>query len=170
MDHFVERGLWDMGVYFYSDDFKRLLSEGIVHRKAKRQFTVYLNENGKKKILSAENALRRRNRLGTFFYGAMLNIFCLLVSIFLEDRYLLICLPMMMKYMYSVVVTKIESNAMEKQDGLLLERVEKFRLETILDFTFTKDQVVTAGMICFTYVVCWRVFVWVMKRRRDCGA
>ena len=108
--------------------------------------------------------------LGSFFYGAMLNIFCLLVSIFLEDRYLLICLPMMMKYMYSVVVTKIESNAMEKQDGLLLERVEKFRLETILDFTFTKDQVVTAGMICFTYVVCWRVFVWVMKRRRDCGA
>ena len=107
---------------------------------------------------------------GIFFYGAMLNAFCLLVSIFLEDRYLLICLPMMRKYIYSVVVTKIESNVIEMQNELLLERVEKFRLETILDFSFTKEYLAMTGIICFTYVVCWRVFAWMMKKRRDCGA
>lgn len=107
--------------------------------------------------------------LGMFLYGALIHIFCTLVSILFQDSYMLVCLPMMIKYIYTQVLQKIENGAIESGNLLLLERTGAFRLEHMIQMTFDKGW----WMLLITMVIMYGMLGFFCgfsaKNRRDSG-
>lgn len=107
--------------------------------------------------------------LGMFLYGGLVHLFCTMVSILFQDSYMLFCLPMMMKYMYTQVLQKIEISAMEKDDFLLLERVGAFRLENIIQMNFDGKWWMLLITMVLLYGLLGLMYGLYVKSRRDSG-
>lgn len=74
-----------------------------------------------------------RRCVDVFLYGMCVNIFAYLVSILFTDKYILLCLPLMLKYIWGQAIAKIELDAMNKGQETLLNLCAVFRVENILN-------------------------------------
>ncbi len=80
-----------------------------------------------------EAALCFRRCIGSFLYGMCINVFAYLVSVFFRDKYILICLPLMLKYIWGQVIMKIEIDAMNKGKDAVLNLCSGLRMESVLN-------------------------------------
>lgn len=73
------------------------------------------------------------NRCGRIFlYGMCINVFAYLVAVFFRDKYILGCLPLMLKYLWGQAVMKVETDAVNKGNEAVLKLCSGFRPENIL--------------------------------------
>lgn len=108
--------------------------------------------------------------LGIFLYGAMVNLFALFVSVFFRDPYMLLCLPVMMKYIYTQVLQRIETGAMEQENMLVLEQAGRFRLENMIQMSFDKSWwLLVTAMLALYGLLGFGYGFWI-RERRDSGA
>lgn len=74
-----------------------------------------------------------RRCAGVFLYGMCINVFAYLVSVFFTDKYVLVCLPLMLKYIWGQAVMKIEVDAINNGRDNILNLCSGFRIENILN-------------------------------------
>lgn len=70
---------------------------------------------------------------GVFLYGMCINVFAYLVSLFFTDKYILLCLPLMLKYIWGQVILKIESDAIAKGNDAFLDWCWVLRQEAVMN-------------------------------------
>lgn len=73
-----------------------------------------------------------RRCIAAFLYGMCVNVFAYLAAIFFTDRYILLCLPLMLKYLLGQAVMKIEMNAMSQGKEKLLNICSGLRMENVM--------------------------------------
>lgn len=106
---------------------------------------------------------------GMFLYGALIHIFSTLISILFQDPYVLLCFPMMIKYIYNQILQKIEISAMERGDMLFLEQIDGCRMENIIRMTFDKNWWMLLLSMLIIYGLLGLSYGFWIKRRRDSG-
>lgn len=67
-----------------------------------------------------------------FIYGMLVNIFSFWVSIVFVDKYILLCLPLMLKYMWGQIILKIMTGAMNREQYDAVNLYSELKLENIL--------------------------------------
>lgn len=70
--------------------------------------------------------------MGAFLYGMCMNSFAYAVSAVFTDRYILICLPLMLKYMWGQALMKIETGALLKGNNAVLNLCSGLHMESVL--------------------------------------
>lgn len=92
---------------------------------------------------------------GVFLYGMSINVFGYLVSVFFRDKYILICLPLMLKYIWGQMVMKLEIDAMNRGNDTMLKLCSGFRMESILNIRssgFWEVTLAVTGLVYFAGV------------------
>lgn len=102
-----------------------------------------------------------------FLYGMCVNIFAYLVSIFFTDKYILFCLPIMLKYIWGQAVIKIELDAMNKGQETLLNLCAVFRIENILNRNSSVYWVTSLLFIFAVYLLGLHLHMYLLRKRGD---
>ncbi|MCH5254286.1 MAG: hypothetical protein J1F41_05125 [Lachnospiraceae bacterium] len=102
-----------------------------------------------------------------FLYGMCVNIFAYLVSIFFTDKYILFCLPIMLKYIWGQAVIKIELDAMNKGQETLLNLCAVFRVENILNRNSSVYWVTSLLFIFAVYLLGLHLHMYLLRKRGD---
>ena len=105
--------------------------------------------------------------LGIFLYGMCSNVFAYIVSIFFMDKYILICLPLMLKYIWGQVVMKIETDAMNKGHDNVLNFCSGLRIENILNINQSVYWVMTLCLIIVIYLCGLFLTLHFLKKRGE---
>ena len=102
----------------------------------------------------------------TFLYGVLMNIFAVVLSIYMTDKYILICLPMMIHYGWKQFITRGQMVAMERDGNILNQLLSMANPSNILIQKWDKTQVGTIGLMLFMYIIAVFLFVRKMKKGR----
>lgn len=103
----------------------------------------------------------------TFLYGIFMNVFAVVLSIYMTDKYILVCLPMMLNYGWKQFVTSGQMVAMERGSNKLNQLLATISPSNILVQKWDKTQVGTIGLMLFLYAIALLLFINKMKRGRD---
>ena len=114
-----------------------------------------------------EIALCFRRYIGCFLYGMCLSVFAYLVSVFFRDKYILICLPLMLKYIWGQVIMKIEIDAMNKGKDTVLNLCSGLRLESVLNINQTGYWGMTLFLIFLIYLTGFCLTLHFLKKRGE---
>lgn len=106
---------------------------------------------------------------GIFLYGVFLSFYAVGVSIFAVDRYILLCLPMMLNYIYSQALTKIEYDAFSRNDFAFADRLRYLRPENIIRTGANLAWSATLLWMLFLFLVLLGLFCFVLGKRGDSG-
>ena len=87
-----------------------------------------------------------------FLYGVCSNIFAYLVSVFFRDKYILLCLPLMLKYIWGQAVMKAGMDAMNKGNETALKLCSALRIENILNTGQSAYQGLTLLLVFMLYL------------------
>lgn len=104
--------------------------------------------------------------LRVFLYGMFINAFAYLVSIFFRDKYILICLPIMLKYIWGQGVMKLEIDAMSKGSNAVLTFCSGLRIESILNYSVSSWRM-TLLLICLIYLIGFSLNLYLLKKRGE---
>ena len=105
--------------------------------------------------------------IGVFLYGMCINIFAYLVSVFFRDKYILICLPLMLKYIWGQAVMKLEIDALNKGKDAVLKLCSGLRIESILDINLSGYWGMTLIIICLLYLAGFCLTLHSLKKRGE---
>lgn len=105
--------------------------------------------------------------LGVFLYGVGVSVFGAFVSIYFRDRYMLMCIPLLINYIYTQMILKAEIDRLE--DFEFGKTINRFRLENLLDVKWNTDWYVTLIYVLSLYLVCFILFYFYISERRDSG-
>ena len=95
-----------------------------------------------------------------------MNIFAVILSIYMTDKYILICLPMMINYVWKQFITRGQMVAMERDGNILNQLLSMANPSNILIQKWDKTQVGTIGLMLFMYIIAAFLFVRKMKKGR----
>ena len=73
--------------------------------------------------------------IGAFLYGMFGSVFGIGVAIVFRDKYMLVCLPFMINYIYQQVLSKMATDAMAVEAWERLDRIEALRPENIMNLS-----------------------------------
>lgn len=110
-----------------------------------------------------------RRMIGVFLYGIYVNAFAVGVSIVFVDRYILLCLPMMLNYIYSQVIAKIEADAFSRDRFDFAEKIQFLRMENIIGIGQNDTWVFTLLLMAATYIILFALFWFLITKRSDSG-
>ena len=110
-----------------------------------------------------------RRVAGTFLYGMFLSFYTVGVSIFAVDRYILMCLPMMLGYIYSQAVTKIEYDAFSRNRFPFADKLQSLRPENIIEIGPNMAWVCTFLLMVIIFIVLLGIFWLTSVKRGDSG-
>lgn len=71
--------------------------------------------------------------LGIFLYGMCINVIPFLVSVFFTDKYILLCLPVMIKYMWDGMKAKFIIYSMRTEDDQITKLFSAMGFENVID-------------------------------------
>lgn len=108
-----------------------------------------------------------RRCIGIFLYGMCLNVFAYLVSVFFVDKYILICLPLMLKYAWEQVVLKLQVHALNKGSMEELSLYSGFRMETILNINDTDTWAFPLIFVLVLYLAGLGINMYLLKKREE---
>lgn len=96
------------------------------------------SEQEKESYLGLHQSFNEENLIISRFlkislYGLCLNSFSYLISVFFVDRYILICLPIMLKYILTQLISKIEIDAINNNSEKILMCCSYFKMESLLN-------------------------------------
>lgn len=104
--------------------------------------------------------------LRIFLYGMFINVFAYLVSIFFRDKYILICLPIMLKYIWGQGVMKLEIDAMNRESNAVLNLCSGLRIESILNYSVSSWRI-TLLLISLIYLIGFCLTLYLLKKRGE---
>lgn len=104
--------------------------------------------------------------LRVFLYGMFINAFAYLVSVFFRDKYILICLPIMLKYIWGQGVMKLEIDAMSKGSDVVLNLCSGLRIESILNYSASSWRM-TLLLICLIYLTGFCLTLHLLRKRGE---
>ena len=105
--------------------------------------------------------------IGIFCYGAFLQVFSIVVSIFFRDRYMLLCLPMMLKYIYDQILQKVTAGAIESGNEGLLQQTCSFQIENLILVTRDKNWFILLFILVILYGCLGLLLGFSIRRERD---
>ena len=105
--------------------------------------------------------------LGSFLYGVGVSVFGAFVSIYFRDRYMLMCIPLLINYMYTQMILKAEIDRLE--DFEFVNAINRFRIENLLDVKWNMDWYITLIYVLALYLICFILFYFHIRGRRDSG-
>lgn len=114
-----------------------------------------------------EAAFCFRRCIGTFLYGMCINVFAYLVSVFFRDKYILICLPLMLKYICGQVIMKIEIDAMNKGKDAVLNLCSGLRMESVLNINQSGYWGMALFLIFLIYLAGFCLTLHILKERGE---
>lgn len=103
-----------------------------------------------------------------FFYGIFMNLFSFLVSVLFSDTYILLCLPMMLSYIYSSVIGALESGMFDSGNEKLLRVIQLFHMDNIFMAPAWRERLYTAGIFLGVYLLIF--FLFVFRTRKWTGS
>ena len=114
-------------------------------------------------------ALCLRLALGMFFYGAFSIGWIYPFAGWVKDKYVLLCIPFLCRYLYLQILFQVSLWLLETQEGVGLERISKMYPDSII---FSSGQNMDwpglglRGLLVLAAAALWLLM---MKRRRDLG-
>ncbi|MCH5280291.1 MAG: hypothetical protein J1E61_02390 [Lachnospiraceae bacterium] len=103
--------------------------------------------------------------IGIFLYGMCINIFAYFVSIIFVDKYILLCLPIMMKYIWGQTILKIEMNAINTGQDALLNLCSGLRIENILSMNQSVFWWMTLLLVFVIYMGGFCLNLYLLKKK-----
>lgn len=100
-------------------------------------------------------------------YGVCVNIFAYAVSIFFRDKYVLMCLPVMLKYIWGQVILKVELDAMNDGNSKLLNVCSVFRIENVLNMEQPYSWLITLCAVLGIYLCLFFVMMILLQKREE---
>ncbi|MFR5701185.1 MAG: hypothetical protein ACLUD0_04500 [Eubacterium ramulus] len=101
--------------------------------------------------------------IGAFLYGMMGSLFGIGVAIAFRDKYMLICLPFMINYIYQQVLGKLASDCMVAEKYEKITWIEAMRTESIMNISGSVTWLIPFVVMLVIYVVLIGVFYLSMK-------
>lgn len=111
--------------------------------------------------------------VGSFLYGMYVGIFGMFITAVFKDKYLVICMPVMISFGINRLITFQYSKAMSVIDFTDAESVRKANLyetlypEYIAEFWIKKEWVITFGIMILVYVVYFISLYMITKKRNS---
>ena len=102
--------------------------------------------------------------LWVFLYGMMISIFGYLVSVLFTEKYILLCLPMMLSYVYSSFYSRIESHLLDQEQWNLQEKFQVFDINNMIQGVGIKSRFATLTYLLVLYLCSMVLFLIKMKR------
>ena len=93
-----------------------------------------------------------------FLYGICLGVYSFIVAIFFTDKYILICLPMMISYIHYSFINKISIQMMQMENWSGLEFIQVFQIKNVLDATSFIKQMFTLLFVLIFYLLFLLIF------------
>lgn len=87
------------------------------------------------------------------------------MSVLFTDKYILLCFPMLLSYMYSSFYSKIEACLLEREQWNLLEKFQIFNISNMINGIEMKSRFATLVYLCVLYVCCIILFLIIMKQK-----
>ncbi len=107
--------------------------------------------------------------LSMFLLGCFSVIPGCLAGIFFNDRYMMICLPVLIQYVYDQLLQKLEFNMLEKENTSGYRNLRKIRLSNLLRAEDRKSLIFTVLFGFMLLVFCFLAFYFVVKEQRKRG-
>ena len=107
--------------------------------------------------------------IGAFLYGMFGSVFGVGVAIVFRDKYMLVCLPFMINYIYKQILSKLATDAMAAEAWTRLNRIDAFRPESIMNLSLGWNWFLSVILMSAIYVVLAVIFYHSVKRG-DWGA
>jgi hypothetical protein len=108
---------------------------------------------------------------GMFLFGAFFALIAFTLSAFVRNKYLVMCFPFMLKYIYDQIISKISIEAVQSGNYEFAEKIGLFNTYSLLYYNMQGDN---TAMLLFGYaflaVMFFAVFSIFMNRRLDLGA
>lgn len=101
--------------------------------------------------------------IGAFLYGMMGSLFGIGVAIAFRDKYMLICLPFMINYIYQQVLGKLASDCMVAEKYEKITWIEAVRPESIMNISRSVTWLIPFVVMLVIYLVLIGVFYLSMK-------
>ena len=108
--------------------------------------------------------------LHVFLYGLCVNVFAFFISIFLTDRYMMFCLPVLIKYMLMGIIARFEKYFLNKDSSEELHLVSSLNMEEILYDRWSDYIGLTIGSVLLLYIASFVIYVaYLRKEAYDVG-
>lgn len=101
--------------------------------------------------------------IGAFLYGMTGSLFGIGVAIVFRDKYMLICLPFMINYIYQQVLGKLMSDCMMAEKYEKMTWIGSMQLESIMNISGSVTWVIPFVVMLVIYIVLIGVFYLSMK-------
>ena len=102
--------------------------------------------------------------IGVFLYGMFGSVFGIGVAIVFRDKYMLVCLPFMIKYIYQQILAKMAMDAMAAEAYERLTWIETFQPENIMNISLGWNWFLTVILMLAIYAVLSVIFYRCVKR------
>lgn len=102
--------------------------------------------------------------IGAFLYGMFGSVFGIGVAIVFRDKYMLVCLPFMINYIYQQILTKMATDAMAAEAYERLTWIETFQPENIMNISLGWNWFLSVILMLAIYAVLSVVFYRCVKR------
>ena len=102
--------------------------------------------------------------IGAFLYGMFGSVFGIGVAIVFRDKYMLVCLPFMINYIYQQILTKMATDAMAAEAYERLTWIETFRPENIMNISLGWNWFLSVILMLAIYAVLSVIFYRCVKR------
>ena len=104
--------------------------------------------------------------VGAFFYGAYIGAIVLFCCTLFSDKYILMCFPLLIKYMYDKVLDRFLAKAVSSRDQGRIDFVYGFGLERIVDLNETSGFWVRLGCLIALYFIIGSI-IYIMLRKGE---
>ena len=101
--------------------------------------------------------------IGAFLYGMFGSVFGVGVAIVFRDKYMLVCLPFMINYIYQQVLGKLASDCMVAEKYEKITWIEAMRTESIMNISGSVTWLIPLVVMLVIYLVLIGVFYLSMK-------
>jgi len=102
--------------------------------------------------------------IGAFLYGMFGSVFGIGVAIVFRDKYMLVCLPFMINYIYQQILTKMATDAMAAEAYKRLTWIETFQPENIMNISLGWNWFLSVILMLAIYAVLSVIFYRCVKR------
>ena len=102
--------------------------------------------------------------IGAFLYGMFGSVFGIGVAIAFRDKYMLVCLPFMINYIYQQILTKMATDAMAAEAYERLTWIETFQPENIMNISLGWNWFLSVILMLAIYAVLSVIFYRCVKR------
>lgn len=114
-----------------------------------------------------EKSMVIKRLLGMFLYGACMNAFAYIIAVFFNDKYILMCFPLLIRYMITQGCLKLLLEAAEKGNETLSYISEAIDMKMIINIDYPEKWVycLAVSIPLAVYLIGFIISMYISKRR-----